>query len=89
MDIRYSKSALRFLKKTDYRIIGAITIMSESDAEKVWKIIMQEFSEEVDPSEEELEIIKAYNSGDEEYQPYISHQDIKKELGIVKSGTGH
>ncbi len=71
------------------RIIGAITIMSESDAEKVWKIIMQEFSEEVDPSKEELEIIKAYNSGDEKYQPYMSHQDIKKELGIEKSGTGH
>ena len=38
--------------------------------------------EEVEPDPEELEVLKAYESGDPEYQPAISQADLMKELGI-------
>ena len=68
------------------RILGAITIMSEKDAEKVWELIQATFilnnAEEVVPDPEELEAIKAYQNGDPEYQPYITQDELMKELGI-------
>ena len=45
------------------RILGAVTIMSEKDAEKVWNLIQSAFAlsnaEEVVPDEEELAAMKA------------------------------
>ena len=38
--------------------------------------------EEDEPSEEEIRIIQLYKSGDDEYQPYITHEEIKKQFGI-------
>ena len=65
------------------RIIGAITVMSEEDAIKVWELIEISFGfPEEDPTDEEIKIMEAYKRGDEEYQPYITHEDLKKELGI-------
>lgn len=68
------------------RILGAITIMSEKDAEKVWELIQATFilnnAEEVVPDPEELEALRAYQNGDPEYQPYITHDELMKELGI-------
>lgn len=68
------------------RILGAITIMSEKDAEKVWELIQATFilnnAEEVVPEPEELEAIRAYQNGDPEYQPYITQDGLMKELGI-------
>lgn len=68
------------------RILGAVTIMSEEDAQKVWDLIRTTFSlsnlEEVVPDEEEMTILKAYHAGADEYQPVISHEDLLKELGI-------
>ncbi len=68
------------------RILGAITIMSEKDAEKVWELIQATFilnnAEEVVPEPEELEAIRAYQNGDPEYQPYITQDELMKELGI-------
>ena len=68
------------------RIIGAVTIMNEKDAQKVWELIQGTFilnnAEEVEPNPEELESIKAYQAGDPEYQPAISQADLIKELGI-------
>lgn len=53
------------------RIIGAVTIMSEKDAQKVWDLIQGTFilnnAEEVEPDPEEPEAIRAYKSGDPEY----------------------
>lgn len=37
---------------------------------------------EVEPTEDEAKIIVAYENGDEEYQPYISHEALKKELNL-------
>ena len=68
------------------RILGAITIMSEKDAEKVWELIQATFilnnAEEVVPDSEELEALRAYQNGDPEYQPCITHDELMKELGI-------
>lgn len=38
--------------------------------------------EEAFPDPEELEAIKAYQNGDPEYQPYISHDALMKELDL-------
>lgn len=68
------------------RILGAVTIMSEKDAEKVWNLIQSAFAlsnaEEVEPDPEELAALEAYTSGDPEYQPLLSRDTVMKELGI-------
>ena len=68
------------------RILGAVTIMSEEDAQKVWEMIQGAFvlsnAEEVTPDPDELSAIKAYKSGDSDYQPAVSHADLIKELGL-------
>ena len=46
------------------RIIGAVTIMSEEEAEKVWNLIQASFIlsdvEEIEPDPEELEALRRY-----------------------------
>ena len=37
---------------------------------------------EDEPSEEEVRTFNAYKNGDDEYQPYISHEELVKELGL-------
>ena len=68
------------------RIFGAVTIMSEEDAVKVWNLIQGAFAlsyaEEVAPYPDELAAIAAYKAGDPDYQPSISQEDLMKELGI-------
>ena len=64
------------------RLFGAITVMSEEYAEKIWEIIKLQFAfpEEI-PSEEEQAIICSYKNNEADYQPFISHDDLKRELG--------
>lgn len=72
------------------RLIGAITLMSVEDATSLWEYVINTHTprisldsiEQVEPTEEELEILEAYENGDEQYQPCISHEDLKKELGL-------
>ena len=68
------------------RILGAVTIMSEKDAEKVWNLIQSAFAlsnaEEEVPDEEELAAMYAYAAGDPEYEPALSRDRVMKELGI-------
>ena len=68
------------------RILGAVTIMSETDAEKVWNLIQGTFAlanaEEVEPEPDEIEAIEKYRSGDPEYQPCITQKELIKELNI-------
>lgn len=68
------------------RIIGAVTIMSEKEAEKVWNLIQSSFVlsdvKEVKPDPDELEAMRRYEAGDPDYQPSISAEDLKKELGL-------
>ncbi|MCL1794440.1 MAG: hypothetical protein FWG34_11295 [Oscillospiraceae bacterium] len=65
------------------RILGAITVMSEEDAERIWEIIKMQFGFPTDiPTEEETAIINAYKENHEDYQPYITHENLKKELNL-------
>lgn len=38
--------------------------------------------EEVEPDLDESEILRRYEAGDPDYQPFISAEDLKKELGL-------
>ena len=68
------------------RIIGAVTIMSEEEAEKVWNLIQASFIlsdvEEIEPDPEELEALRRYEPGAPDYQPSISAENLKRELGL-------
>ena len=68
------------------RIIGAVTIMSEEEAEKVWNLIQASFIlsdvEEIEPDPEELEALRRYEAGQPDYQPSISAENLKRELGL-------
>lgn len=68
------------------RIIGAVTVMNEEDAEKIWQLILSTFAladlEEVEATEEEIAALDAYHRGDEDYQPALSHEELLKELDL-------
>ena len=72
------------------RLIGAITVMDNSDAEKIWNFILSKFDEkslwdsieEVEPTEDEIAIFEEYKNKKEEYQPYITHEELMKELEL-------
>ena len=73
------------------RILGAVTIMSEKDAEKVWNLIQAAFLlnnvDEVTPDPEEIAALNAYHSGDPDYQPAMSQEEVLKELGLQQITT--
>lgn len=68
------------------RIFGAVTVMSEEDAQKVWELILSTFSldsiEQVLPDPEEQAAINAYQNGDSDYQPSVSQEDLIRELNL-------
>lgn len=68
------------------RIIGAVSIMNEKDAEKVWNLIQATFALSNAPEDEaeadEIAIMKEYSNGNKDYQATISHSDVLKELGL-------
>ena len=68
------------------RIIGAVSIMNEKDAEKVWQSILAIFAlsnaEEAEPLPDEISAIDAYRNGDPEYRPVYSQEEVMKELGL-------
>ena len=68
------------------RIFGAVTVMSEEDAQKVWELILSTFSldsiEQVLPEPEEQAAINAYQNGDPVYQPSVSQEDLIRELNL-------
>lgn len=74
------------MSKTKERIIGAISIMNEQQAEKVWELIQATFKltnvEEVKPDNEELQALSAYHNGEADYQPIYSQEDVIAELGL-------
>ena len=60
------------------RIFGAVTVMSEEDAQKVWDLILSTFAldniEQVVPDPDEQAIMNAYKNGDPDYQPSVSQE---------------
>ena len=55
-------------------------------AEKVWNLIQASFIlsdvEEIEPDPVELEALRRYEAGDPDYQPSISAENLKRELGL-------
>lgn len=73
------------------KLIGAINLMSLEDATSLWEYVINSRTsrtslnsvEETEPTDDELKILDAYENGDEAYQPYLSHEALKKELGLL------
>lgn len=63
------------------RIIGAVTVMNNSDAEKFWNIILKDFAtswddiEEEEPDAFDLQMLKAIES-DPECHEFTSESNI-------------
>ncbi len=76
------------MSRVKERIFGAVTIMSEKDAEKIWELIQATFvlgnAEEVPVEPEEIETLNAYQNGNPEYQPRYTHEEMLRELGLEK-----
>ena len=55
-------------------------------AEKVWNLIQASFIlsdvEEIEPDPEELEALLRYEAVEPDYQPSISAENLKRELGL-------
>ena len=68
------------------RILGAVTIMSEEEALKVWDLIRATFAlsnaEEVEPEPDELAAIEALKRGDPDYQPSVTADEVQAMFGI-------
>ena len=66
------------------RIFGAVTVMSEEDAQKVWDLILSTFAldniEQIVPDPDEQAAMDAYKNGNPDYQPSVSQEDLLKEL---------
>lgn len=68
------------------RIFGAVTVMSDEDAQKVWNLILSTFAlndlEQVIPDPDEQDAINAYKTGEADYQPTVSQEELLKELNL-------
>ena len=109
LEIKYSKQALKFLKKQDTitqkrilnaisvlpkgdvkeRIIGAVSIMSDKDANIFWHIIQKHFKlpdtfadiEKVEPDETDLIMLKEIENNPDCHE-FISQEELMKELNM-------
>lgn len=63
------------------RMIRIILEMKDDDVQEALKVL-EPFELEEEPYPDELEAIEKFNSEDNEYTPCISHEDLKKELGL-------
>ena len=72
------------------RIVGALSIMSDEDAESVWAFIRDGYVvktktwddiDEDEPDAAELEIIEKYNSDPSAYMSAVLHEDMRKQIG--------
>ena len=70
------------------RILGAITVMSDEDARTVWKIILNQFSDNawdnieiVTPDDIDIDMLKEIDNTPE-CKEFISSEQLKKELNL-------
>ncbi len=70
------------MSKVKKRILGALTVMSDSDAEIIWKLILNQFSErswenieETEPDEFDLQMIKEINENPD-CKKFVNAKDI-------------
>lgn len=69
------------------RILGAITVMTDEEAVKVWRLIEEQFSnpwddiEEVEPDEWDLEMLSDIENNPD-CNKYLTQEEAMKELGL-------
>ena len=70
------------------RILGAVSVMSDADAETVWKLILTNFPkrswddiETVIPDEWDLKMLADVKNNSECHE-FVSHEEAMKELGL-------
>ena len=60
--------------------------VNDEDLKRSWNLIQATFllnnAEEVSPDSEEIAALNAYHSGDPDYQPVMSQEEVLKELGL-------
>lgn len=72
------------------RIIGAITVMSNNDLEKLWDILKTQFSnswdniEEIEPDEIDIKMLNEIENNPD-CKVFVSENDALKQLGITKN----
>lgn len=70
------------------RILGAVTVMNENDAQILWNVITQTFSEswenieEIKPDDWDLQMLDEIKENPE-CREFMSEEDAMKELGLV------
>lgn len=70
------------------RILGAVTVMNENDAQILWNMITQTFGvnweniEEIEPDDWDLQILSEIRS-DPECHEFVAEKDAMKELGLT------
>lgn len=72
------------------RLIGAITVMTENEALLLWEDLKNSYTkrsdltdvDEVEPTDEEIKILDAFENDDPKYAPDTSIEDLKSELGL-------
>ena len=70
------------------RILGAVTVMNENDAQILWNMITQTFSEswenieEMKPDDWDLQMLDEIKENPE-CREFMSEEDAMKELGLV------
>lgn len=71
------------------RILGAVTVMNDSDAEKVWNFVIENLSpkswediEEVTPDEWDLKMLDDIGK-DPDCHEFISQDELLKELDLT------
>lgn len=71
------------------RIFGAVTVMNDSDAEKVWNFVIENFSprswsdiEEVSPDEWDLKMLKDIDKNPDCHE-FVSQDELLKELNLT------
>lgn len=73
------------MTKVKERLIGAITVMGEEEAEKLWNILVEKYAwsdiEETEPDEFNLKMLKSIKENPD-CKEFISQEDVMKELGI-------
>ena len=71
------------------RIFGAVTVMNDSDAEKVWNFVIENLSprswddiEEVSPDEWDLKMLEDIDKNPDCHE-YVSQDELLKELNLT------
>ena len=71
------------------RIFGAVTVMNDSDAEKVWNFVIENLSprswddiEEVSPDEIDLKMLEDIDKNPDCHE-FVSQDELLKELNLT------